>query len=506
MSLSESLSATTKFSAASRVALTAAANLLGKGAGVLAFVLFTPLLFNGLGERLFGVYQFALRLATFGGLTNLGASSYLKIRLNELAHAGAAEEKRTAIGQCLLQWLALSPLAAAWCALAVILAGGVTPLSGSLLIAVIVLVAVTPLTQLMSLSQVALLSEGLGYRGAIVSALFAFAGSLIAAVVAWRTGSLLGVAVATITTTALTGLYWLRLSSKLLPWWGVTFPSVKALIWSLRPSALAALASLCYLGLQQAEALTFVVATGAEGLSQLVISCALVYIIELMTRFTATASSPALSTAIVQGGWRSLSVVRREAIDYTTILYAVAASPILVLGPHVIGLWIPNAPQLSPYVVAAILLTSYFRVLAQFDGIILDQLKRFGHKVVFALLLVATPLFAATYLQPEIWLAGGYWLLPITMALYAITVARDLNRTVAIGGITAQTRWLIPSVAIALTLCLSRYAEGLGQDLLLSGGLSVATFIAIALHPSGRRILEKLVSRAKRLLQDIQRT
>ncbi|MCC6787595.1 MAG: hypothetical protein IT547_07115 [Hyphomonadaceae bacterium] len=409
----------------SRLVFTALAGLLSRASGLLTFIILTPLFFAGLGERSFGIFQFAQRLSAFGGVSNLGATSYLKIRLNSFYDNESPEPMRQAVGECIVQWFLLSPLLLAWCVAAVALIGGRNNLTPSETVGAIALIAITPLAQLLTIPQVALFSAGLGYRGTFVTTSITFCGYGIAAIVAKVGGDIVGIAIVLLATTVVTGLYLNSVASRLLGWWSIRVASVRSAIRSMSGSIASSLVSLTYLGLQQLEALAFGMFLGPVILGRLIITCALVQAIEIAARLFMNAATPMLAQQIAAHDHDRLSSMRREGYAHACLIYALASPGVVMLGPMLIQSWIPTASQLNPSVVTAVLILSYFRVLSQFDGLVLDQARHFYRKVLSALAVVAIPTTCLLTLLNPADEAQWYWGLPLFAAAYHFSVSRE---------------------------------------------------------------------------------
>jgi hypothetical protein len=492
-------------SVSTRAVFTAIAGLASRGANILLIIVLTPFLFAGLGERLFGIYQLTQRIAQFGGVSSLGASTYLKIRLAEMYADEDTTERRKAIGECVLQWALLLPLLALWTVLIFELISGRAAVSGSQEFAIITLILLTPLVQLLSIGQIALFTHHLGYIGVPLGTAINIGASAAAAAAAYVGYGLEGVAFALAAGTLLNGVISLALARQLLPWFGVAWPTLREFRKSFGRSIGASVASLVYLGLQQLEALIFGIGAGPVILARLVLTVIGVQCLDMLVRSFIGTGTYAIAPLVRDRESRRISALRREAHGNIIVLFAIAAPVIIGLTPVVIPLWIRDAALLSPWIAAAIVLTAMFRLLAQFDAGLLDQARDFHWKNLVAVAAVFAPGGAAGLLlyqgtAPD----GWYWLLAVSMGIYFALLAWRCARLLAVD--TAWTPLFIPATgtlasAVVTVTLLETHASALALAgaavalALLSGALSM-------LHPSlagpVRNLLRRVLSAARR--------
>jgi hypothetical protein len=501
---SAALSATLQsHSVSTKAVFTSMATLVSRGANILLLIVLTPFLFGGLGERLFGIYQLTQRIAQFGGLSSLGASTYLKIRLAELYSDQGVTERRKAIGDCVMQWLALLPLLVLWLILIYALVSGRTAVSNSQAVAVMVLIILTPLAQLLSIGNVALFTHHLGYVGVPLWTGIGICASAAAAALAYAGYGIEGVATALAAGTILNGMSSLALARKLLPWFGLEWPTLREFLGNLGTSLSASVASLVYLGLQQLEALIFGLGAGPVILARLVLTVIGIQCLDIVVRSFIGAGAYAAAPFVRNGQSARIGSLRAEAHGNIVVLFTIAAPVVVGLTPVVVPLWINDAVLLSPWVAAAILLTSMFRLLAVFDATLLDQARDFHWKNAAATAAVFVPGAALGFIvywdvAPE----GWYWLLPASIALYFTLAARRCSRV--LGVTTAWTTLFIPVIIVlASAFATTALLEGRASEVAVCSAATVASAIGAAaswLHPQLVGPVRKLAERFRRAI------
>jgi hypothetical protein len=435
----------------------------------------TPLLFAGLGERIFGVYQLTQRISQFGGMTSLGASTYLKIRLSELYADESVHERRKAIGECVLQWSVLLPVLLIWLVVIFHVISGRASLTDGQEVAVIVLIFLTPLAQLMSIGNVALFTHHLGYIGVPLWTGITLASSAGAAAAAYFGLGLEGVAVALTAGTLLNGITCQILARNLLPWFGLEWPRFRGFLGSLGKSLGASIASLVYLGLQQFEALVFGLGAGPVSLARLVLTVIGVQCLDLLVRSFIGTAAYAVAPLVRDRATRRLSALRDEAHGNILFLYTLGAPIIIGMTPVAMPYWIANVTLLSPWVAAAVALTAMFRLMAAFDGGLLDQARDFHWKSLAAVATVLVPgTLLGVLLFRDMEPTGWYWALPVSMAACYVLTALRCRRILAVA-----TSWHPVLLPIAIAL-----ASAWATSLLIAAGRASLEIVGAAFASS----------------------
>jgi hypothetical protein len=480
-------------------ALTAASTLLNRGSSSLMFLVTTPITFSALGETMFGIFQFTQRLSQFGGLTNLGAGSFLKIRLSELSDQDSREEKRKAVGECLMQWGMLSPLLLVWTIVSVFIIKGRATLTFSEIAAVTALVVITPVSQAIGLGQVALFAEGLGYRGALAGTTVNVATGLLTAAAAHFGFGIEGMTVVIgvgMLANAAVGAW---IAKRSMPWFGIAWPSWAEVRGHLGHSLGAALASLTYLGLQQTETMSFALGLGPVHLSRLIMTAIFVQCLEFAVRAIVNPTSYMLAPLIRARALERLGRLHAEIVGNIALIYALAAPFIIVGTPVALAIWVPKAISLGPWVCAACLLTSFYRVQAQMDGLILDQGRSFYIKSAYAVGAVFLVCGVVVLAKLPTHFAYWYWVIPASMATYHVLIAKLCQRHIGLptnftGSLAVTGVGLASAAAAAYLATAPLLVRALGLT-----GLMAATLAVLFAVPDTRASFGRLFARGFRV-------
>lgn len=376
-------------------------SLLNKLLGVLIMAFMTPFLFHSLGERVYGIYVFTQKLSLFGGVSNFGATSYLKIRLCGLPQDGADAECRRAIGECIAQWCFLLPLLIAFVVVVMQLISGENQLDTMQYLAVFTLIILTPVGQILSIPQVALFSRGLAYKGTVVSVLCTALGALLTVLLIWKGFGLSAIAISMASTMLISFFAMARLASRELQWFGVARPDIGAVLKSMKSSVGASLASLSYLALQQYESLIFGFAMGAAIVGKIVLTGFVVHLLELFVRVFIQSSLPSLGQLIARGEEQELARIRSKTQMTINLVFSVFLLPFALVTEPIISIWVSSDAYISFELVCIVVVLSQIKLIIQFDAQLLDQFNSFYRKASVFVIGMCAVLVGADILKRE---------------------------------------------------------------------------------------------------------
>ena len=220
-----------------RAALTALASLLDYAARLLVGLVLTPILVNGLGRPLFGVWTMLGQLISYMTATDGRPTEALRLKVQSEQASGDNAQQRRYVGAALVVWLLFLPIIAAAGAALVWFAPAITKvepaLHGTIRLTCSLLVLSFLAATLASVPESVLRGMNLGYkRMGWQAALHVISGGLMAGAIALGLG-LAGLGAAQVVVTGLTGLCFWFLAKKFLPAFGVARPGrveVKSLL------------------------------------------------------------------------------------------------------------------------------------------------------------------------------------------------------------------------------------------------------------------------------------
>lgn len=191
--------------------------------GVAAFV--TPLLVAGLGGSLFGVWQILAKLVTYMQAADGRPTQALKWVIANRREVDGDEEKRRYVGSAVGVWLLFLPvlvlMGAALVWAAPHMAKVPAEMHPTVRLTTALLVAGFLLTQLVLLPEAVLRGMNLGYKRMGLQAALSVVGGLLSVGALYAGGGLVGLAAAQVALVALTGVLFLLVVKKFVPWFGV---------------------------------------------------------------------------------------------------------------------------------------------------------------------------------------------------------------------------------------------------------------------------------------------
>jgi O-antigen/teichoic acid export membrane protein len=468
-------------------------------------LILTPLYLTALGADRFGMLQFTQRLAIFGGLTNLGATSFLKIQLSALSKDGGDSQRRALVGECLQQSIILLPTVAIYCVVGLLVLSNGTELSAADACAIVLLLAVTPLSQWFSIPQVALFAHGLGYRGGLITTVVATVGQIAAVGLAWCGFGLPGVAIAMSASAIIVGVWSAVVARRHLPWFGVEWPAWRAAVKGLGRSSGAAIASLTYLGLQQVEVLTYGYARGASELGRFVLTCVIVSLLETALRMAIAASPPGIAHSILRRDTARIGRIREEFYAVAAVIVVMAAPLVIAFGPILVNLWVQRPVSLGREILVFALCLAAFRGPAQFDAMLLDQAGHFHRKTIYAVLTVFVPAMLLAATEVEKLVPYWYWMIAAGVAAYWALVSAEVGRRLALRQVLWPQIAAVTAIILSATLTYAVGMLGLGlRGLFLSAAICQLLATSIVLSRADlRRAGATQVQRLTRLVRDV---
>jgi O-antigen/teichoic acid export membrane protein len=371
--------------------MNALAATLDYGARLVIGFIVTPFLVAGLGDSLYGVWRTLGNLTGYLSAASGRPSQALKWTIANLQGSTNYEEKRRQVASALIVWLLFLPL--------------LTTLGAALVwfvpfwikdlrveyyvivrLAAGLLVADMIVTTLTVLPQSILEGENLGYKRMGLSATLVFVGGGLAMLALYLNTGLVGVAVAELTTTLLTGLFFLYVMRSYVPWFGLAKPSRHAvreffglswwfLVWRLVIQLMTA-SDLVILGMFASAGLVTTYALTKYAPETMINIVAIVVF----------GSTPGLGGIIGSGDLQKAARVRNEIMLLTWLVTTIIGSTILLWNQAFIGLWVGSERFAGtiPNFLALLLIVQF--VLIRNDANIIDLTLVLSHKVLLGLL------------------------------------------------------------------------------------------------------------------------
>jgi O-antigen/teichoic acid export membrane protein len=372
----------------------------------------TPLLVAGLGDFVFGAWRILGSLTGYLSAASGRPTQALKWTLAKLQSSTDYAEKRAQVGSALLVWLLFSPL--------LLLLGGVCVLYlptwldappelwPVLRLATAILAVNMTLISLAEVPRSILDGENLGFRRMGLSAgLSLLNGGFVVLALHWEAG-LAGVATATLTTTVLTGMLFLRVTRVHVPWLGVARPSRAALrrffdlsgwflAWRLLTSWMLA-ADILLLGM-----LSSVELVTSYSLAKYVPE-ALVNVVGL----TVFGVLPGLGRIIGAGDVQRAARVRGEVLAFTWLLTTTCGALLMLWNEAFVRLWVGASyfPGATENALLVLMIVQF--IFIRIDANVIDLSLDLRTKVLLGLLsaVLATGLAIASMRILELGIVG----------------------------------------------------------------------------------------------------
>ncbi|HSJ87660.1 MAG TPA: hypothetical protein VK909_10660 [Anaerolineales bacterium] len=363
----------------------------------------TPFLVSGLGDVLYGVWRTLGNLTGYISAASGRPSQALKFTIASLQTSSDYEEKRRNVASALIVWILFLPILSVlggvvvWFApiwvkdLPPRLYGIVRAAAGLLVVDMIA-------TTLTVLPQSILEGENLGYKRMGMSAVLVVVGAGSAILALQLNTGLVGVAVAELSTTLLTGLFFLWVLRTYIPWVGVARPSREMvrrffglsgwfLVWRLVTQLMTA-SDLIILGMFASAPLVTVYSLTKYAPETLINIVAIV----------AFGSSPGLGGIIGSGDLKKAARIRGEIMLLTWLITVIVGSTILLWNRSFIRLWVgPERYAGSLQNLLILLMIAQF-VLIRNDANIIDLTLDLTHKVLLGLFSAIVSVLTAVLL------------------------------------------------------------------------------------------------------------
>ena len=385
-----------------KASLNALAAILDYGARIIVGLVVQPILVSRLGSLMFGVYQTLGRLVGFATPAGGRPSQALKWTIARHQTSEEYEEKRLQVGSALAVWvLFLPPLALvggilAW--LSPLLLGLPDDLHTEVRVAAGLLVADLILVNLLTIPQSVVQGENLGYKRMGVSTLVVLVGGglmILAAEAGW---GLVGVSAAVVATTVLTGLVFLRVARKQIPWFGASRPPRAEVRTFLKLSGWFLLWNLVMQLLRASDVVVLGIAGSPEDVTVYSLTR---YVPEAIFNVVAIAISavmPGLGGLMGAGDTSRAAAVRSQSMAGTWLIATAAGAAFLLVHEWFIDLWV-GARYLPGALPALLIVVMTFQfAFIRNDSAIIDLTLELRGKVLLGLLSAGVSIVAAVVL------------------------------------------------------------------------------------------------------------
>lgn len=359
-----------------KASLNAVASALDYGARTIIGFIIQPLMVLYLGDFGYGVWQVLDRSVGYISPATGRPTQALKLIIATRQFSTDYEEKRRHVGSAIAVWFLSFPI--------LLILGGLlawfipnwldTPatLVWPVRIATALLVLDMALVSLTSLPKSVLEGENLGYKRMGLSTLLVMLGGILTVVALYFEAGLMGIAAAGTTTTIITGLIFLQIARKQLPWFGAARPQFSLVRQFFGLSWWFQLWNFVMRAMRTGD----VVLLGLVGSAELVTIYTFTrYVPETLINFITMivfGIAPGLGGIIGSGNLKSAAKVRSEIMGITWLLSTAIGTTILLWNRSFIGLWVGDAYYAGALVNLLIVLMVTQFALIRNDANIID--------------------------------------------------------------------------------------------------------------------------------------
>lgn len=382
-----------------KASLNALATVLEHAAMVVVGLVINPLLVTGLGTYSFGLWQVLRQLTGYLSPATGRPTQALKWTVSTKQSSTDYEDKRRDVGSAVLVWLGFLPVLSGAGALLVWLAPSVLAAPPEMVptvrLAAIFCVATIVTASLVQIPRAVLAGENLGYKRMGLSAILVLVGGGLTALAIHLDLGLVGVAASPLITGFLTGLMFLLVARRHVPWFGVARPARRAarrflglsawfLAWRtimqvMRASDLVLLGMLASVESVASYSLTMHIPHTIIGLVALIVS----------------ATTPGLGGIIGARRFNKAIEVRSELMSLSWLTVVVVGVTVLIWNESFVGLWVGHEHYAGALpTLLIVLMVSQFTLIRN-DAAIIDLTLDLRNKVLLGALAALLSLAAA---------------------------------------------------------------------------------------------------------------
>jgi O-antigen/teichoic acid export membrane protein len=382
-----------------KASLNALAAMLDYAARIIVGLVVQPILVSRLGSVIFGVYQTLGRLVGFATPAGGRPSQALKWTIARHQASEEYEEKRLQVGSALAVWvLFLPPLAIAGGILAWIsplVLGLPDDLHVEVRVAAGLLVADLILINLLTIPQSVVQGENIGYKRMGISTLVVLAGGGLMIAAAELGAGLVGVAGAVVATTVMTGLLFLRVAQRQIPWFGASRPPRREVRTFLRLSGWFLLWNLVMQLLRASDVVVLGIAASPEDVTVYSLTRYVPEAIFNVVAIVISAVMPGLGGLMGAGDMTRAAAVRSQSMAATWLIATASGAAFLLVHEWFLGLWVGDQYRPGGFTALLIVVMTLQFAFIRNDSSIIDLTLELRGKVLLGLVSAAVSIALA---------------------------------------------------------------------------------------------------------------
>jgi O-antigen/teichoic acid export membrane protein len=420
-----------------RASLNLVQSFLDYGAKLAVGLIIIPILVSGLGRNLFGIWEMLARLMGYLESTDGRPTQALRLVISNLQSQHDWSAKRRWVGSALAVWMCCLPLWVAGGTLLIWLAPTITKVSPELHQTVRVACGLMMLGVLIaglaSLPESVLRGMNLGYKRMGLQASLSVVSGLLLAGAVYAGMGLVGVAMAGALMTTLTGLCFMTLVRRQIPWFGVDRPRREEVRSLLGMSLWIAAGDVVAKLLLASDVLVLGMVLSASTVTTYVLTGYAAVLAANLYALATDSAMPGLAGIIGAKDYRRAALLRRELLAVTVLFATAVGSTILLWNRSFVHLWVGGDNYAGPWTNLLLVLIAVQTVFIRCDAYLIDAALQPGRRVRVGAIAATVALILSIVLTRYAGMVGlcvGILAGRATQTIwYPILVKRCLQRT-----------------------------------------------------------------------------
>jgi O-antigen/teichoic acid export membrane protein len=356
--------------------LNSAASALDHGAHLLVSFVVNPLLVSGLGPQLFGLWQVLRQLVGYAAPASGRPSQALKWMIAKDQGSQDVEAKRRYVGSTLVLWLAFLPILSGIAGILVWLAPLLLDIPADLSATARwagALIAANLITMtLVEIPRAVLGGENLAFKRMGLSALLVLSGGGLTLGALHLDLGLVGVAACPAITSLLTGILFVGVARRHVPWFGVARPTGRGVRAFLQVSGWFLAWRLVMLGMRASDLVVLGAFDSVERVTTYTLMRYVPEALVLLVVIVVSGLLPGLGGILGAGQVERARGLHAEMLSASWLMTSVVGTTIVLWNPSFVGLWVgPEHFEGSLPGLLVVLLSAQF-VVIRVDANIID--------------------------------------------------------------------------------------------------------------------------------------
>ncbi|MDQ3223858.1 MAG: hypothetical protein M3Q75_10380 [Gemmatimonadota bacterium] len=367
-----------------RASLNVAQALLDYSVKLGVGLVIVPILVTGLGRTLFGVWEMLGRLVGYIESADGRSTQALRLVISNQQSSDDHAAKRRWVGSALVVWVCFLPLWAAAGALLIWLTPSVTKVPpefhSTVRVACALMMVAVLVTGLGTLPESVLRGMNLGYKRMGLQAGLSLVGGALLAAAVYAGGGLIGVAAAGLVLAALTGLCFMALVRRQVPWFGAERPRRAEVGSLLGMSVWVTLGDVAF-KLMASDVLVLGMVLSASAVTTYVLTGYAARLALNLHSLSAEAVMPGIAGVLGTGSFERVALLRRELLAVTAIFVTAAGSTILLWNRSFVHLWVGADNYAGAWTNLLIVLIAVQSAFIRCDAYLIDAALQPGRRV-----------------------------------------------------------------------------------------------------------------------------